>query len=51
MKCWERERQQNCTTENLEYHCVINEYANATLEVCAPERLILGNTVNLLYDM
>lgn len=26
--------------------CVINGYGNATLEVCAPERLILGNILH-----
>lgn len=43
-RCGEKARQQNCTTKKYEYHCVINEYRNATLEVCAPQRLILGNT-------
>ncbi|XP_062602586.1 uncharacterized protein LOC134264302 [Saccostrea cucullata] len=26
----------------FQYHCVINAYRNATLEVCAPNRTILG---------
>lgn len=30
--------QQNCRT--VEYHCVINEYRNDTLEVCAPSKFI-----------
>lgn len=42
-KCRERARKHNCITNNIEYHCVINEYANATLEVCATQRLILGH--------
>lgn len=42
-RCGEKARQQNCTTKKYEYHCVINEYRNATLEVCAPQRLILGH--------
>lgn len=34
---------QNCTNvNNFIYHCVINHYGNATLEVCAPEQLIFG---------
>lgn len=34
---------QACTdAENFKYHCVINEYQNETLEVCAPRRLIFG---------
>lgn len=36
--------QQTCAAaEKLKYHCVINGYRNALLEVCAPERLILGH--------
>lgn len=42
-KCGEKARQQNCTSKIYEYHCVINEYANATLEVCAPPKIILGH--------
>lgn len=42
-RCGEKARQQNCTTKKYEYHCVINEYRNATLEVCAPQRLMLGH--------
>lgn len=43
-KCWEKALKQNCSVpEKFVYHCVINGYANATLEVCAPERLILGH--------
>lgn len=35
---------QNCTIakETFIYHCVINEYRNETLEVCAVKRLIIG---------
>uniref|UniRef100_A0A8W8JCS4 Secreted protein n=1 Tax=Magallana gigas TaxID=29159 RepID=A0A8W8JCS4_MAGGI len=34
---------QNCSSiENFVYHCTINSYRNATLEVCAPKRTILG---------
>lgn len=44
MKCTEKALKQNCTTpEKFVYHCVINGYGNATLEVCAPQRLILGH--------
>lgn len=35
---------QNCTSfEDFVYHCTINSYRNATLEVCAPTRTILGH--------
>lgn len=34
---------QDCTdAKHFRYHCVINEYRNETLEVCAPRRIILG---------
>lgn len=43
-KCWEKAFKQACSApEKFVYHCVINGYGNATLEVCAPERLILGH--------
>lgn len=43
-KCWERALKQSCSRPGkFVYHCVINGYGNATLEVCAPERLILGH--------
>lgn len=36
--------EQNCVVaEKFKYHCVINGHRNALLEVCAPERLILGH--------
>lgn len=42
--CWEKALKQKCTIpKKFVYHCVINGYGNATLEVCAPERLILGH--------
>lgn len=42
-KCWEKALKQTCSApQKFVYHCVINGYGNATLEVCAPERLILG---------
>lgn len=42
--CWGKALKQNCTTpEKFVYHCVLNGYGNATLEVCAPKRLILGH--------
>nr|XP_034335666.1 uncharacterized protein LOC117692276 isoform X2 [Crassostrea gigas] len=35
---------QNCSSiENFVYHCTINSYRNATLEVCAPKRTILDD--------
>ncbi|XP_062597908.1 uncharacterized protein LOC134259329 [Saccostrea cucullata] len=34
--------QQNCTIpEKFRYHCVVNEWRNATLELCAPVRNIV----------
>lgn len=43
-KCWEKAFNQTCSDpEKFVYHCVINGYANATLEVCAPQRIILGH--------
>lgn len=43
-KCWEKALEQTCSDpQKFVYHCVINGYGNATLEVCAPERLILGH--------
>lgn len=45
--CREKALKQNCTIpEKFVYHCVINGYGNATLEVCAPERIILGNILH-----
>lgn len=36
-------QEQNCTdVSNFEYHCVINEYENALIEVCAPAYTIIG---------
>lgn len=40
MKCSEFAKRNNCS--NIRYHCVINEYMNETLEVCAPKRIIFG---------
>lgn len=41
--CSELAQCQNCSTvEKFLYHCVINEYRNETLEVCAPSRIIFG---------
>lgn len=41
--------QQTCSKpETFLYHCVINEYGNKTLEVCAPQRLMTGSVFNSL---
>lgn len=41
--CSKKAAQQNCTEANkFLYHCVINGYRNETLEVCAPQKLIIG---------
>lgn len=39
---------QNCTTEprKFKYHCVMNEYENAFVEVCATEYYIHGMFFN-----
>lgn len=47
MKCAEFAARKNCS--NIKYHCVINEYTNETLEVCAPNRFIFGNADKALY--
>lgn len=44
MKCAEFAARKNCS--DIRYHCVINEYMNETLEVCAPKRFIFGNADN-----
>lgn len=45
-KCNEIAKQQNCTSvDKFMYHCVINEYNSDFLEVCAPQRRILGHCV------
>lgn len=42
--CNEIATQQTCALpEKFKYHCVINGYRDALLEVCAPERIILGH--------
>ncbi|XP_056014795.1 uncharacterized protein LOC125675832 isoform X3 [Ostrea edulis] len=45
MKC--HDHPQNCTsTDNFKYHCVLNVWGNATIELCAEERVIGGNALN-----
>lgn len=45
--CNELATGQNCSSiVEFVYHCTINSYRNATLEVCAPKRRILGNDIN-----
>ncbi|XP_062568028.1 uncharacterized protein LOC134230280 [Saccostrea cucullata] len=49
----EREEQKRCedveqdcvSRERFVYHCAVNEWRNATLEVCAPLRIIFGRCV------
>lgn len=42
--CDELATGQNCSSiVEFVYHCTINSYRNATLEVCAPKRRILGH--------
>lgn len=41
--CSKKAAQQTCTDpKKFLYHCVINGYQNETLEVCAPQKLIIG---------
>ncbi|XP_062574619.1 uncharacterized protein LOC134236447 [Saccostrea cucullata] len=41
---------QNCTPQNnFQYHCLINAFANATVEVCAPARNIIGHCAEYNY--
>lgn len=37
-------------SEEFKYHCVINGYRNALVEVCAPKRLILGIFSRFSYN-
>lgn len=40
--------QQRCSdAHKFVYHCVINEFQNETLEVCAPQKLIAGILIKL----
>lgn len=42
--CGKLATSQNCSSfEDFVYHCTINSHRNATLEVCAPKRIILGH--------
>lgn len=42
--CSQFARKQNCSSpDSFKYHCVINEYRNRLLEVCARRRFIIGN--------
>lgn len=44
--CTEIAKQQNCSpVDKFLYHCLSNEYNNALLEVCAPQRRIIGHCV------
>lgn len=43
-KCTEIAKQQRCTSyDKFIYHCVIDEYNSDLVEVCAPQRIILGH--------
>lgn len=46
--CGKMAAQQTCTVaKNFLYHCVINGFQNETLEVCAPQKLIIGFNIFL----
>lgn len=51
MKCNKFAAGKNCKDKLNEYHCVINEYTNETLEVCAPNRIIFGNADTVLHAL
>lgn len=41
---------QNCTNPlKFLYHCVINEYNNAIIEVCAPVYIINGKLITIFF--
>lgn len=43
---------QQCSNPHLYvYHCVINSYVNATIEVCAPGAYIIGKYEMLFCDI
>lgn len=43
--------QQKCSdADNFVYHCVINGFENETLEVCAPQKLIIGYCTEFNVD-
>lgn len=39
-KCLEIQKYDNCT--NVEYHCLVNEFRNKTIEVCTSPRHLQG---------
>lgn len=46
--CNETAAQQTCSdADKFVYHCLINEFKNDTIEVCAPHKLITGKLINL----
>ena len=47
-QCHDIAKTQSCTEpENFKYHCVLNSFKNATVEVCAPEIISQGMYVYL----
>ena len=41
--CQAKAKYQNCTDPTkFQYHCVLNEYGNALVEVCAPVYIMNG---------
>ncbi|XP_062569003.1 uncharacterized protein LOC134231092 [Saccostrea cucullata] len=45
MNCWKYRENNTCSKDipdNMFYHCLINEFGNKTIEVCAPRIRILG---------
>lgn len=42
--------EQSCSdAKKFVYHCVINGFQDETLEVCAPQKLISGMLIDLLF--
>lgn len=50
LKC--ESKSQTCTeSTNFQYHCVMNEYANQLVEVCAiPTKIVGEERTYLLYE-
>ncbi|XP_062597910.1 uncharacterized protein LOC134259332 [Saccostrea cucullata] len=40
------DKQQDCSSKRrFTYHCAVNEWGNATIEVCAPMKIVFGHCV------
>ena len=56
---WEREAKiKNCSTihgkngcQKVEYHCLVNNYRNETIEICSTPRIIQGLYILCINDI